>query len=151
MRLHDWLHAARIHYRLHYMLLGSITCYITCYITCCPVALHYSLHEHYMPSLVAAAAGSEITSPQPTQLARARLEVLVLLDLFCWAIFQRAAIGARSLPHVDEMAASMRSLHSWSWAVQMVVEASRMSGDWNVEDVTSKYSSDTAKFKDWIS
>jgi hypothetical protein len=33
----------------------------------------------------------------------------------------------------------------------MVVRASRLSCDWNIEDVTVKYSSNTAEFKELIS
>jgi hypothetical protein len=51
------------------------------------------------------------------------------------------------MQHTDEVAASTRSLHNWSRAVQMVVGTS---GAWNIQDVTAKYSCNPATYKDSI-
>ena len=140
------LHPALIYYMTYYILPSTITCSITSCLDLLHAALHplhvsrnllhdpflsnYMIHSypitwsipiqlhplHAQSSCRGRRSNRCVASPARS--ARARSAVLFLLDSFCWIIFQRAAIGVRSLPYAEDVAASTRSLHSWIWEWQ---------------------------------
>ncbi len=153
-----------IRYMKEYILPG----FITRIITSCLDPLHAPLHApetitcsriHYIhyrlpnPLHTASVHRCQLTQfdsgpgqrPQrPAGATSARIKP----SFFCWIQFSRqySSVQWLDLPHTGEVAASTRSWHNWS-AVQMVVVTG---GAWNIHDVTAKYSSNPAKYKDVI-
>ncbi len=146
--LHDRLHPALIHYIDYCILSWSSTCATPCDITC--FRIHFMLPNPLHPLHAPESITCGQCSPLSINWKRAWPAAAQQISL-CRPTGANSALGKQSfsrriqfarqyssvqqldLQHTDEVAASTRSLHKWSNAMQMVVGTS---GAWNIQDVS---------------